>query len=228
VQHPCPPLTANVERVVTTPSNGGANSALHRCLRRSRADCPQWPIPHSEGSAPDADMVLALRPAPPCRRGAYRNLLLSKLEGKQPVTKRITGNVTGIAQQQAITVNAAFSQAQVDKILAEFSLPFNTPLSVLAVELFNSEYLVIRDQYIGNAPELDASNRTSLLRTASSTGNKTTGGGAAAALAIATASDEISTRATDAAVAIDDPLGQELGSQRILRVSPLTPVRAIC
>jgi hypothetical protein len=27
---------------------------------------------------------------------------------------------------------------------------------------------------------------------------------------------------------INDPLGQQLGSQRILRVSPLTPVRAIC
>jgi hypothetical protein len=28
--------------------------------------------------------------------------------------------------------------------------------------------------------------------------------------------------------AIDDPLGQQLGSQRILRVSPLTPVRVVC
>jgi hypothetical protein len=26
----------------------------------------------------------------------------------------------------------------------------------------------------------------------------------------------------------DDPLGAQLGGQRILRVSPLTPVRAIC
>jgi hypothetical protein len=26
----------------------------------------------------------------------------------------------------------------------------------------------------------------------------------------------------------DDPLGEQLGGQRILRVSPLTPVRAVC
>jgi hypothetical protein len=228
VQHPCPPLTANVERVVTTPSNGGANQP---CIVAS-ADLAQTVLNGQSltaKAAPQTQIWFLLYAQ--LRRadgGAYRNLLLSKLEGKQPVTKRITGNVTGIAQQQAITANAAFSQAQVDKILAEFSLPFTTPLSVLAVELFNSEYLVIRDQYIGNAPELDASNRATLLRTASSTGNKPTGGGATAALATATASDEVSTRATDAAVAINDPLGQELGSQRILRVSPLTPVRAIC
>jgi hypothetical protein len=27
---------------------------------------------------------------------------------------------------------------------------------------------------------------------------------------------------------IDDPLGEQLGAQRILRVSPLAPVRAVC
>jgi len=69
-------------------------------------------------------------------------------------------------QQQAITVNAAFSQAQVDKILATFRLPFNTPLSVLAVELFNSESLVIGEQgFNADDLELNNANKARLLKT---------------------------------------------------------------
>ncbi len=228
VQHPCPPLTANVERINTKPSNGGAKQP---CIVAS-ADLAQTVLNGQSltaKSAPQTQIWFLLYAQ--LRRadgGAYRNLLLSKLQGIQPVTKRVTTNVAGIAQQQAITVRAAFSQAQIDKILAEFRLPFNTPLSVLAVELFNNEFLVIREQDFDNAPNLDVSSKAKLLRSVSSASDKTTGGSTATSLATPTTSDEVSTRATAAAVAIDDPLGQELGSQRILRTSPLTPVRAIC
>ena len=228
VQHPCPPLTANVERINTLPSDGGAKQP---CIVAS-ADLAQTVLNGQSltaKSAPQTQIWFLLYAQ--LRRadgGAYRNLLLSKLQGIQPVTKRVTTNVAGIAQQQAITVRAAFSQAQIDKILAEFRLPFNTPLSVLAVELFNNEFLVIREQDFDNAPNLDVSSKAKLLRSVSSASDKTTGGSTATSLATPTTSDEVSTRATAAAVAIDDPLGQELGSQRILRTSPLTPVRAIC
>jgi hypothetical protein len=229
VQHPCPPLTANVERIITTPSNGGASQP---CIVAS-ADLAQTVLNGQSltaKAAPQTQIWFLLYAQ--LRRadgGAYRNLLLSKLEGEQPVTGRITANITGIAQQQAITVNAAFSQVQIDKILAELRLPFNTPLSILAVELFNSESLVIGDQDVyGAGPELDVVNKTSLSKSASSSSAKTKGGGTAAALATPAASAKVSTQATAAAEVINDPLGQELGSQRILRVSPLTPVRAIC
>jgi hypothetical protein len=125
-------------------------------------------------------------------------------------------------------VNAAFSQAQVDKILAAFRLPFNTPLSVLVVELFNSESLVIGEQgFNADDLELNNANKARLLKNFSSS-NKTAGGGNATVLTSSAAPNEVSTRATAAAQVLNDPLGQELGSQRILRVSPLTPVRAIC
>lgn len=67
-------------------------------------------------------------------------------------------------------------------------LPANMPLSVLAVELFNRESLVVRDA--------DEGQSSSVPRSLS--------------------------------VAPFDPLGSDLDSQRILRVSPLTPAREVC
>lgn len=229
VQHPCPPLTANVERLITKPNNGGAKQP---CVVAS-ADLAQTVLNGQSltaKTAPQTQIWFLLYAQ--LRRAdgeAYRNLLLNKLKGTQPVTKRITTNVTGIAQQQTITVNAAFSQAQIDKILTEFRLPFNTPLSTLAVELFNSESLVINDQDVyEEASELEPFNKASLPKASSRSSAKIKGGGTAAALANPTTSAQVATGAAAAAEVINDPLGQELGSQRILRVSPLTPVRAIC
>ncbi len=92
---------------------------------------------------------------------AWRNLLLRKVEGAQPIPS-VPGGPSGFApatphlapyfrsipQQQSIPVQAAFSQAEIDALLSELYLPANTPLSVLAVELFNQEDLVINDVFV--------------------------------------------------------------------------------
>jgi hypothetical protein len=98
---------------------------------------------------------------------------------------RQTDNLVIFGPRQEIPVSAAFPVAGVDEILTALHLPFNTPLSVLAVELFNKESAVI--------PQPPGAAITQAQ-----------------------------------SVALPDPLGANLGSQRILRVSPLTPVRAIC
>ena len=108
-------------------------------------------------------------------------------------------------------MSASFLQSQVDAILAELLLPFNTPLSVLAVELFNQEGLVIPEQ----KPAVSA---THSLKEAAA------GGTAVATMEPTVESQPGATRAE----AINDPLGGGLGSQRILRTSPLTPVGPIC
>jgi hypothetical protein len=158
---------------------------------------------------------------------AYRNLLLGKLRGQRhrdigigniqgndsfapSLIAQFTPDTSGIAQVQSIPVEAAFSQGEVDTMLKDLLLPTNTALSVLAVELFNLEYLVTRDPAGEAAPRaLPAALAGTRLVAATST---------AVATPRATATDQV----------IGDPLGDELGSQRILRVSPLTPVPANC
>jgi hypothetical protein len=157
---------------------------------------------------------------------AYRNLLLRKLLGRVVDTYRTVGDTghgtfggpalagssmpstAGIQQVQSIRVDAAFSQTEVDTLLAELLLPKNTPLSILAVELFNLEDQVIRDLYVGDIPQLQHAGASS-----GQTGSTT-----AVATSESVARDQV----------VRDPLGDELGSQRILRVSPLTRVAPVC
>jgi len=180
VQHPCPPLTTHVERVVTLPADGGA---IQPCIVAS-ADLAQTVyggVSLTTRAHPQTSIWFLLYAQLQRADGdAWRNLLLAKLPGVQ--TREQKDNLSLVAQQQEIAVSAAFSQAEVDKILAALHLPANTALSALAVELFNRENAVM-PQPPGAVPK---------------------------------------------ATALPDPLGTGLGSQRILRVSPLTPVRNIC
>lgn len=122
-------------------------------------------------------------------------------------------STAGIAQLQSIPVHANFSRSEINTILTDLLLPLNTPLSILAVELFNLEFDVIREAAGGPG---GAAPR---LASATSAGQSTSGTAVAVAAApSAMAQDRI----------VGDPLGNELGTRRILRVSPLTPVGPIC
>ena len=92
-------------------------------------------------------------------------------------------------------------------LVAKDTMPANTPLSVLAVEVFNLEFQVIREDAGGPAAQ-------SKIAVASSGGS----GSGTALAARTTVQDQV----------VGDPLGAELGSQRILRVSPLTTVSPAC
>ncbi|MFZ0633850.1 MAG: hypothetical protein WA399_20045 [Acidobacteriaceae bacterium] len=229
VQHPCPPLTASVDRFNTVPSDGGT---IQPCIVAS-ADLAQTVLNGQSltaAAAPQTQIWFLLYAQ--LRRAdgqAYRNLLLRKLEGAQPIPSvpggpsgfgtaapHLAPYLTPIPQQQSIPVQAAFSQAEIDALLSELYLPANTPLSVLAVELFNQEDLVINDAFL---QEESAAARRKL-----SGGTASLPAPGATAVAATPSTTDLSSRV----LVIDDPLGATLGSQRILRVSPLTPIRAIC
>ena len=222
VQHPCPPLTANVERIVAVPSTGGPSQP---CICAT-ADLAQTVLNGSSLTLPFAPqtqiwflLYAQLRRAD---GAAYRNLLLGKLQGLPP-----SPNSIGVFQQQSqsIPATACFAQALVDDILAVLRLPANTSLSVLAVELFNAESLVIRENLAGAeiSATLSAEQARSLPMDMSALAKLRVG-----LIASATGTLEQPQQLQAQATAINDPLGQELGSQRILRVSPLTQVRAVC
>ena len=224
VQHPSRHLIATVDRLTTFPSDGGASQP---CIVAS-ADLAQTVLDGeslTSASAPQTQIWFLLYAQ--LRRvdgQAYRNILLMKLLGQQsnqvttgpgfnnPVGNQITPHATpstaGIPQIQSIPVQAAFSVAEVDTILTELLLPTNTPLSMLAVELFNLESQVIRDPAGGPTPKLAAASAS--------------GGESSSGTATAIATPEATT------FLAGDPLGTQLGSQRILRVSPLTPVSPVC
>ena len=144
---PLPPLTANVERINTVPTGGGAKQPCIVCS----ADLAQTVLNGrslTNKQQPQTQIWFLLYAQ--LRRAdgkAYRNLLLDKRQGEQIVATSVTGaplqQTAGVAQQQSISVTAAYSQSAVNTILSQLSLPANTPLSVLAVELFNREDLVI-------------------------------------------------------------------------------------
>jgi hypothetical protein len=222
VQHPCRHLITTVDRKDAVPSDGGASQP---CIVAS-ADLAQTVLNGQSltaASNPQTQIWFLLYAQ--LRRvdgQAYRNILLQRLLGQRPgrvitgdlnqITPRDTLDTSGIAQIQSIPVQAAFSVAEIDTFLTDLLLPANTPLSVLAVELFNLEYLVIRDTAPAPAPAL-----------------KALPAGLAALRSSALATTEVATpRVATEDQVIGDPLGDELGSQRILRVSPLTPVSPVC
>lgn len=218
VQHPCPPLTANVERIVTIPSSGGPSQPCI-CATADLAQTVLNGVSLTSAIAPQTQIWFLLYAQ--LRRAdgeAYRNLLLGKLQGAQPPINPNQPGPPANQQVQSIPVTAAFSQALVDDILNVLRLPGNTPLSVLAVELFNREDLVIREGYGVSAEIAQPPNSLASSTGAASTPQVGSGGAVATQTAALKQEDQL----------INDPLGQGLGSQRILRVSPLAPVRAVC
>jgi hypothetical protein len=206
VQQPCPPLSVNVERVNTTPTGGGAVQPCIACT----AELAQTVLN-------GISLTLPLRPQTQIwfmlyaqlRRAdgeAYRNLLLDKIPGTPPQYAAFE------ASQHGIPSNGAFAQSAIDEIVAALRLPPNTPLSVLAVELFNIESLVVGERQQGS--------------TALSPGTR--GAGSELQVENHIAPNAVAIQAESRAQESPDPLGRELGTRRILRVSPLTPVRAIC
>jgi hypothetical protein len=220
VQHPCPPLTVNVERVVTVPTLGGP---IQSCISAT-ADLAQTVlngVSLTSAEAPQTQIWFLLYAQ--LRRAdgeAWRNLLLAKLAGTLPGANQLLANAASV-QQQSIPLTAAFAESAIDEVLRVLKLPGNTPLSVLAVELFNRESLVIREgEYEAEIANLPTGISTSLLYAGASQS-------VSSPIEI-TAPSQTATAIRQESRVIEDPLGQELGAQRILRVSPLTPVRAVC
>jgi hypothetical protein len=235
VQHPCPHLIANVERIVTIPTNGGG---LQPCVVAS-AELAQTVlngVSLTSSLSPQTQIWFLLYAQLRRTDGqAYRNLLLARLRGTPPIAgvgtvpvgppiprpspptgvtanpsmggmmpRQLEAHAIGTLQTQAIVVQAAFAQSDINAVLAAFNLPTNTPISVLAVEVFNREGLVIQ---VGPVTGLNTKPQAgSSVQSASSS-----------AVAVA-----------EAVATQPDPLGQDLGIQRIMRVSPLTAVRNVC
>jgi hypothetical protein len=216
VQHPCPPLSVNVERVKTTPTGGGP---VQDCIAAT-ADLAQTVlngVSLTLATAPQTQIWFLLYAQLKRADGeVYRNLLLGKLKGVPPIP-----TVLGFtpSQQQSIPVSAAFPLKAVDEILTILRLPTNTPLSMLAVELFNAESLVIHEDNI--KAEMPNS-------TASAPINRFTAGPSSTVSAPGGVTPAAATQSGTHAQVASDPLGYDLGTQRILRVSPLVPVRAVC
>jgi hypothetical protein len=229
VQHPCRHLITTVDRATAIPTDGGASQP---CIIAS-ADLAQTVLNGQSltaASAPQTQIWFLLYAQ--LRRAdgqAYRNLLLTKLPGIRPTKLDTTGNndpflpalnspvdmpsTAGIAQVQSIPVHANFSQSEINTILTDLLLPLNTPLSILAVELFNLEFDVIRQAAGGQGGTVPK------LASATSAGQSTSGTAVAVVAAPSTTAQHR---------IVGDPLGNELGTRRILRVSPLTPVGPIC
>jgi hypothetical protein len=192
---------------------------MHRRLCGSCTDGARRPVAHEPGRTPNTDSVPSVCPTAPRGRQGLAQRPPPQAGGAATHCNRKTHTFVG-PQQQSIPVQAAFSQSEVDNLLSSLFLPANTPLSVLAVELFNAEDQVINEQFAEIDP---ATNLQGLL-------NARGGRGFVTPLdaSPAVAQPAAMTEATTNAVAEVDPLGANIGSQRILRVSPLTPVVAIC
>jgi hypothetical protein len=186
VQFPPPPLTVNVDRQPVPPSPAPAVPSIV-----AMADLAQTVyngVSLTFPARPQTQIWYLLYAQVQRVDGqAWRNILLARTLGQQiPSTPGIL--YTGpFGQQSSIPVYGVFAETEVEALLKKLLLPANTPVSVLAVELFNDEAAVVP---LATGPQ------------------------AAAA---------------PAAVAVqEDPLGADLGARRVLRVSPLTAVRAVC
>ncbi len=223
VQHPCPPLTTLTHRADAVPTDVNVGP-MQPCIVAS-ADRAQTVLDGqslTDPSAPQTQIWFLLYAQ--LRRAdgrAWRNVLLHRLEGTPLTPTASTLTFVG-PQQQSIPVQAAFSQSEVDNLLSSLFLPANTPLSVLAVELFNAEDQVINDQFA----EIDPATNLQGLLNARGGRELVTPIDASVAVAQRSATNTTTTNA----IAKVDPLGADIGKhpRRILRASPLTPVAAIC
>jgi hypothetical protein len=184
VQFPPPPLTVSVDRLSTPPLPAPALPSIVAVadLAQTVANGVSLTFP----AHPQTEIWYLLYAQVPRVDGqAWRNILLARALGRQPETKE-GGLAWGAAgQRSAIATYGVFAQKTVRAALAKLQLPRNTPLSVLAVELFNREAKVMPPPA---GPKVE-----------------------------------------DAVIVNqEDPLGTDLGARRVLRVSPLMAVRAVC
>jgi len=184
VQFPPPPLTVSVDRLSTPPLPAPALPSIVAVadLAQTVANGVSLTFP----AHPQTEIWYLLYAQVPRVDGqAWRNILLARALGRQPETKEGELVWGAAGQRSAIATYGVFAQKTVRAALAKLQLSRNTPLSVLAVELFNREAKVIPPP----------------------AGPK--------------AEDEV-------IVNQEDPLGTDLGARRVLRVSPLMAVRAVC
>ena len=184
VQFPPPPLSVSVDRLSTPPLPAPALPSIVAVadLAQTVANGVSLTFP----AHPQTEIWYLLYAQVPRVDGqAWRNILLARALGRQPETKE-GGLAWGAAgQRSAIATYGVFAQKTVRAALAKLQLPRNTPLSVLAVELFNREAKVMPPPA---GPKVE-----------------------------------------DAVIVNqEDPLGTDLGARRVLRVSPLMAVRAVC
>jgi hypothetical protein len=210
VQHPPPPLRCSAARIRPKPDPTVDSrpkivvvaphaTALFqdRRLTEPRANDPRtriWALLYAQVVQADG--------------ATRRNVLLARA----PATPRVDRDAggTGIPTRDILGV-AEFEEDAIAQRLVYLALPPDTPLSVIAVELFPSDHLLQQSVVLGDrtvyftvdVPDLPASAPVS-----NSAAGFTPGKGATS-----------------------DPLGAELGTQtsrRILRCSPLTPIPPTC
>jgi hypothetical protein len=140
VQFPPPPLTVNADRQPVPPppaapelsivASASLAQTVYNGASLTLATRPQteiWYLLYAQVQRVDGQ--------------AWRNILLGRTLGKQiPRSDKL---YRPIAQSRNIPVYGVFPQKQVELLLHQLQLPTNTPVSVLAVELFNGEANVI-------------------------------------------------------------------------------------
>jgi len=137
----------------------------------------------------------------------WRNVLIARAPAVPQIPIGADGKPT-VPQTRDVVGVAQFDENDIESKLADLALPADAPLSVIAVELFPSDHLSLQSFSLGDAKVFYAVDTPDPFA------------GAPPSTAIfgnfGTASD---------------PLGRDLGtraSRRILRCSPLTPVKAAC
>ena len=186
VQFPPPPLTVNVNRQPVPPPPAQALPSI--VAMANLAQTVNNGVSLTLPAHPQTEIWYLLYAQVRRVDGqAWRNILLARAPGQQISSPLGTTVLVSQGQQTLIPVYGVFVETDVEALLKQLQLPLNTPVSVLAVELFNGEASVI--------PPLQQP------------------------LAAATRA---------AAVAGIDPLGADLGARRVLRVSPLTAIPAVC
>jgi hypothetical protein len=183
VQFPSPPLTVNVDRQPVPPLPAPAVPSI--VAMANLAQTVNHGVSLTLAAHPQTEIWYLLYAQVRRVDGqAWRNILLARTPGHRIPTpaRDITARSTG--QQSLIPVYGVFAKTAVEALLKQLQLPLNTPVSVLAVELFNGEASVIPPP----------------------------------------AEPQVVTQS----IALEDPLGANLGTKRVLRVSPLTAVPAAC
>jgi len=150
VQFPAPPLSVNVDRQPVPPPPAPsvpsivAMADLAQTLNNgvsltfpARPQTEIWYLLYAQVQRVDGQ--------------AWRNILLARTPGQQ-LASPLGGTFTGSAGQQSlIPVYGVFAKTTVEALLKKLQFPINTPVSVLAVELFNGEANVIPPQFAGQS-----------------------------------------------------------------------------
>ena len=183
VQFPAPPLTVNVDHQPIPPPPAPPVPSI--VAMASLAQTVNNGVSLTSPVHPQTEILYLLYAQVQRVDGqAWRNILLGKALGQQIPRSRRPDFLPSITQQNTIPVYGVFARATVEALLKQLQLPVDTPVSVLAVELFNNEAAVVPPK---EEPQ-----------------------------------------AISPASVAQDPLGADLGTRRVLRVSPLTAVRAVC